>query len=223
MIMKKLIVRLFYALIGYPLTLHMKSEKRPNAIIERVVEYKFALDMIYEYATGRILDVGTGHSSLPHLLSSCGYDVTATDRKVGWWQHHFNRHYPVIKDDILNTRIKEKYQFITCISTIEHIYPFNAVKCMAELLEQKGYLLLTFPYGEESNHDVYDGKQPFITAQFSMAIVKKWLDESNLELIKWKEYKVFDSNIWGQGNRINPYPCDNGNLLCVLLKKALDK
>ena len=40
---------------------------------------------------------------------------------------------------------------ITCISVIEHIHNFDdAIRNMFSLLKPKGYLLLTFPYNEES-------------------------------------------------------------------------
>jgi 2-polyprenyl-3-methyl-5-hydroxy-6-metoxy-1,4-benzoquinol methylase len=219
----KPLVKLFFWLISYPLTLIMKSEirKRPKVIIERIVEYDFALRMIHKYATGKILDVGTGHSSFPHLVASCGYNVTATDAKVGWWHHHFNRHYPVIKDDILKSKLKDKFQFITCISTIEHIGDsYTAIRNMVALLEQNGYLLLTFPYNQDTYYeDVYGWGLSYITQQINDRLLTNWTSINNLAITEMNIYKVFDSKKWGQGNRIRPVIDEKGNLMCILFQK----
>jgi len=222
----KPLVKLFFWLISYPLTLIMRSEirKRPKVIIERGVEYEFALRMINKYCTGKLLDIGSGHSSFPHLVASCGYDVTASDFKMGWWQHHFNRHYPVIKDNILKSKLKGKYQFITCISTVEHVGDsYTAITNMVALLEPNGYLLLTFPYNQDIYYeDVYGWELSHITQQINDRLLTNWISINNLAIAEMEIYKVFDSEKWGQGNRIRTVIDEKGNLMCVLLKK-LDK
>ncbi len=50
-----------------------------GAINERPIELAFVFRHLRDCRPGRILDVGTGMTSLPHLLRTCGYHVTAID------------------------------------------------------------------------------------------------------------------------------------------------
>jgi len=71
--------------------------------------------------TGKVLDIGSGKSSWPHLMSICGFNVKAIDKMDGYWSSYFNRHYKIYHDDITNSKTKEKFQFATCLSVLEHI------------------------------------------------------------------------------------------------------
>ena len=93
-----------------------------RSINERPIEYRFVFKILTEISPKKILDVGPGMSSLPHLMSNCGFLVTAIDNIDEYWSRRvFNRHYYVIQDDITKTKLKSKFDLITCISVLEHI------------------------------------------------------------------------------------------------------
>ena len=52
---------------------------------ERPIEYRFVFDVATRVAPTTVLDVGTGKTSLPHLLWICGYEVTAIDNVSDYW------------------------------------------------------------------------------------------------------------------------------------------
>jgi len=122
---------------------------------ERPIEYGFVFKCLAKIYPQEILDVGTGKSALPHLLATCGFRVTAIDKIKDYWKDGlFNRHYYIVNDDITNPKIEKQFDFITCISVLEHIPNHKAaVRGIFKLLKPKGYLLLTFPYNEEQYVD----------------------------------------------------------------------
>ncbi len=182
--------------------------------------------------TGKVLDIGPGKSSWPHLMSTCGFDVTAVDKMDGYWSSFFNRHYLIENDDITNPRTKEKFQFATCLSVLEHIPDHHkAVVNMHDLLVPGGYLILTFPY----NENIYDAdiyKHPnagygqnanFITQVYSREQIDGWLADTSFEIVEQEYYKVFTGELWTMGDRVTP--CEQTTatelhqLTCILLRK----
>ena len=77
------------------------------------------------------------------MLFNCGYVVTATDNVRDYWPGACsNRHWTVIDDDITRTRLRSSFDFITCISTLEHIQdPDAAVGYTFALLNPGEYSL----------------------------------------------------------------------------------
>jgi len=126
---------------------------------ERPIEFGFVFRKFQEIYPRKVLDVGTGTTALPHLMSNCGFLVTAIDNVHDYWPSGMlNRHYHVIDDDITDSRLKETFDLITCISVLEHIEQADqAVQNMFSLLNPNGHLLMTFPYNEKSYvKNVYD-------------------------------------------------------------------
>ncbi|MGE0089288.1 MAG: class I SAM-dependent methyltransferase [Bacteroidales bacterium] len=214
----------------------LNKEKKINSnlqINERPIEYSYSLKYLSEISPKSILDIGSGQSSWPHLLSMCGYNVDSIDKIEGYWKgNFFNRHFPVKKTDILKPQINRKYQFITCLSVLEHIPNHKlAFKNMIDLLEKEGYLLLTFPYNEHYYYsNIYDhlglncaNKLRFITQIYSRQEINSWLEESPCTIINQSYFKVFDGELWAMGNRISPTLSVSKNdihhLTCILIKK----
>jgi len=208
--------------------LKVEQNKRPfPEINERAIEYGFALTYIQALCTGSILDVGSGRSSWPHLLSVCGYDVKAVDKSS-----RFNRHYNIDHADITHTWISGYYQFITCISTLEHISDHRkAMLNMWMLLEYGGYLILTFPYNERFYHrNIYEHlcagygqTADFITQVFSREEINNWLFDTTFEIVAQEYYQVFTGGMWTMGKRIVPGKMTTTDkphhLTCILLQK----
>lgn len=233
--MKKILLNIYNFLGAKYLNpiLQVEQKKRPFPLInERASEYSFAMKHMQKLCNGNVLDIGPGKSSWPHLLSTCGFNVKAIDKMDGYWQGYFNRHYKIYNDDITNPKTKEKFQFATCLSVLEHIPDhLSALINIHNLLETKGYLILTFPYNENVyNEDIY--KHPnagygqnanFITQVYSRAEIDTWLSKTSFEIISQDYYKVFTGEMWTMGDRVTPCEqttsSDLHQLTCILLQK----
>lgn len=233
--MKKIILKVYYFVGAAYLNpiLKLEQRKRPFPLInERATEYSFTLKFMQKLCTGNVLDIGSGKSSWPHLMSTCGFNVKAIDKIDGYWKSFFNRHYKIYNDDITDPKIKGKFQFSTCLSVLEHIPDHRlAIRNIHELLETNGYLVLTFPYNENLySEDIY--KHPnagygqnanFITQVFSRAEINSWLSETSFQIISQEYYKVFTGEMWTMGTRVTPCEetssSDLHHLTCILLQK----
>jgi len=207
----------------------------PVAINERPVEYRFVFEQLLRTAPTSVLDVGTGMTALPHLLQTCGYHVTAIDnvRDFGE-QGTFNRHFYVIHDDITNpSRVTSKFDFITCISVLEHIPAHeDAVNAMLERLETGGHLAMTFPYNESQYvNNVYElpaaayGKdKPYVCQVYSRSELSRWLAKTDSQLVQQEYWQMFTGEFWTMGERLavpkQVTQHDRHHLSCVLIRKA---
>ncbi len=203
---------------------------------ERPVELSFLFKNLSVFYPKKILDIGSGTSSLPHLIRMCGMEVKATDYKSSYWSNSLiNRHYIVQKDDITNTDIKGSFDFIVCISALEHIPNHNdAVKNMFGLLSGQGHILLTFPYTEKSyKHNVYElpgstygQKSPYITQSFSRAEINGWLKANNGRIVSQEYWQFWDGDYWTVGNQVIPPRLvgseEKHQITCILLAKSME-
>lgn len=82
-------------------------------INERPIEFSFLFEWLWRLCPTDVLDVGSGSTALPHILTNCGFNVIALDEKGSYWNFdYFNRHFPILKDDILNPKINRKFDLI---------------------------------------------------------------------------------------------------------------
>lgn len=205
-----------------------------TAVNERPIEYRFVFEVLTKVSPTAVLDVGTGVTSLPSLMRSCGFLVTAIDNIRDYWPDGmFNKHYHVLNDNILKPEISKTFDVITCISVLEHIQDYNlALKSMTNLLNAKGNLILTFPYNENKFcANVYElpdsnakGKSmPFGTHAFCRADVDQWCKENNLEVVKQEFWDCFTGEFWTCGERKRPFvevdKTKPHHISCVWLRK----
>ncbi|MGC8851468.1 MAG: class I SAM-dependent methyltransferase, partial [Candidatus Micrarchaeia archaeon] len=168
---------------------------------ERPVEYSFAFRCISKIYPKTLLDVGSGESSFPDLVNHCGIKVVAADKISGYWKSgFFNRHYYLVNDDIAHSKIKERFDVVTCISVLEHIHDSaSAVKGMFDLLKPGGYLVMTFPYNEKKYvgnayrlpNASYGRDFPFICQIFSRKEIDSWLKQNKAKIVAQEYYDVF--------------------------------
>lgn len=216
--------KLYFFILNLFLNPLLRAEKRyPRVVTERLSEYEFVIRHVREKCTGKILDVGTGPSSFPHLLQFSGYNVTCIDKKNSFWKYFFNRHIEVIDDDICYPKHADKYQIITCISTFEHIPDWKrALTQMSLMLEKGGYLIMTFPYNRvTSMPDVYEGKENFTTKVFNASEIEVMEEYASLKVEDMMLFDCFTGELWGQGERCIPrlaLPQDKHHLACVVFK-----
>jgi 2-polyprenyl-3-methyl-5-hydroxy-6-metoxy-1,4-benzoquinol methylase len=182
---------------------------------ERPVEYSFLFDVLRKYYPSNILDVGTGTTSLPHLLRHCGSIVTAIDNVYDYWADDIvNRHYYVINDDITNTQLPENiYDLVICISVLEHIVNFDAaIDSMVKVLSRNGLLVVTCPFSQNEYvknvyklpGSSYGQSAPYITQSFSGKNVESWLKRLPVELIQQEFWQFWTGDKWTVGDQIIP-------------------
>ena len=203
---------------------------QPN---ERLVEYRFVFQSLLRTSPSTILDVGTGTTALPHLLRTCGFIVTATDNIYDYWSGGMlNRHYHLINDDITNTHITRKFDFITCVSMLEHIPNHKAaIHSMFTLLNPGGHLVLTFPYNENKYiENVYKlpgagfGKHvSYICQVYSRNELDDWLKTNNGRILKQEYWQCYTGEFHTFGDDIYPpHQVDKHErhqLTCILIQK----
>lgn len=196
---------------------------------ERAIEIAYVFKNLTKYYPSTVLDVGTGQSSLPHLMSSVRFEVDAIDSQGNFWANGmFNRHFKVDKQDIVNHTIKRHYDFITCVSTLEHVFHHQiAVKNMLDLLNPEGILLITVPYNENEYVDnVYRRPEAgyghnfnYICQVFSRKEVESW----GGTVLDQEYWKVFHGKFWTFGRQhyppIKTSKEDPHHLTCLLLGK----
>lgn len=200
---------------------------------ERVVEYRFVFHSVLRTSPTTVLDVGTGKSALPHLLATCGYIVTAIDNIYDYWPGGmFNRHFHVINDDITNTKLKRKFDFITCVSTLEHIKEHKtAIQSLFTVLNPGGHLVLTFPYNENMYiENVYKlpgagfGKHvSYICQVFSRNELDDWLKTNKGIILEQEYWQCYTGNFWTFGEDVYPPrqvdEHEKHHLSCILIQK----
>lgn len=180
---------------------------------EYVFQFEFAMRAVARHMPREVLDVGSGVSSWPHLLASCGIRVTATDEIRTYWGSMFNRHYHVVADDITATRLDRRFDLVTCLGVLTTIADDGAaVHNLFRLVRPGGHLVLTFAYKEdEAVPDAYalpgatyGARYRFICRMFSRAELDGWLAAEGGELEEQEYFQVFSGPYWASGERVEP-------------------
>jgi SAM-dependent methyltransferase len=180
---------------------------------EYVFQFEFAMRAVARHMPRELLDAGSGVSSWPHLLASCGIRVTATDEMRSYWGSMFNRHYHVIPDDITASRLDRQFDMVTCLGVLTTIKDDRAaVANLFRLVKPGGHLVLTMAYKEdEAVPDAY--KLPgatygagyrYICRMFSRAEVDAWLAAEDGVIEEQEYFRVFSGPYWASGERLEP-------------------
>lgn len=202
-------------------------------INERPVEFQFVFKQLTRKWPKTVLDVGTGATALPHLIRNCGFLVTATDNVRDYWPKGMvNRHFYVVNDDITDTRLNKRFDFITCVSVLEHIKDHTAaIKSMFSLLNPGGHLVLTFPYNEHKYvGNVYKLPESsvkeefsFVTQVYSRNELDKWLMDNGGSIQEQEYWQFFTGDFWTCGERVSPPlqvdKSEKHQISCVLIQK----
>ena len=203
-------------------------------INERPIEFSFIFRQLLQTCPKKILDVGTGDTALPDLMRNCGFLVTGTDNIKDYWPlGMFNRHYWVMNDDITDSKIDDKFDFITCVSVLEHIEAYNkAMANMFRLIRANGYLLITSPFNESryipNVHKLpdagYGQNLPYICQVFSRREINTWLDHYKGRIIEQEYWQVWEGEFWTFGKQVLPprkvSKNDRHQLTCLLIQKT---
>ena len=223
-------IGLFYVQI---LSKREYNAQKFTGLNERPIEFEFLFRQLTRKCPQSVLDVGSGMTALPHAMRNCGFVVTSIDNiKDYWTEGMINRHYYVINDDITNTTLNKRFDFISCISVLEHIKNHHAaVRSMFSLLNPGGHLLLTFPYNDKSYiENVY--KLPgssvkedvsFITQVYSRNELDAWMAENDGIILEQEYWRFFTGEYWSFGDMICPPIQVDKNvghqISCILIQK----
>jgi len=202
---------------------------------ERPVEYAFVLGHMARIYPGSVLDVGSGESAWSQMLAYCCFEVTDIDNSPGFRLKRIGtqkgKKYKLkqsITVDVTKIDLVAQFDFVCCISTLEHIKDFElAISKMFAALNPGGHLALTIPYHFiDSFWNVYDVTKPEKVAglchQFNQRQIDKWLLEHDATLIDEKYYKIFSGQYWRAGDRLQPVEVhkSRAQLACLLMSKA---
>ena len=200
---------------------------------ERPIEYSFLFKHLSRTAPQVVLDIGTGTTALPKLISMCGFKTMAIDNITDYWPNGmFNRHFWVVDDDITNTKITEKYDFISCISVLEHIADYeNAVSNIFSLLNPGGHAVFTFPYNEKNylpnayacEESSYPNNLPYVCHVYSREQLNNWSINFSAHILEQEYWECWDGEYWSHGAQIIPSNKvsveDRHQLTCILIRK----
>ena len=189
-------------------------ESQSLRVNERPVEFSFVFRKLAEVAPRTVLDVGTGKTALPHMIRNCGFLVTAIDNIVDYWPRGMiNRHFHVLDDDITDTKLDQTYDFITCISVLEHIDQYDdAVRCMLSLLNPEGHLILTCPFSASEHVDnayrlegsSYGQDAPYKTSVYSDDDLRRWFPRDRYVIRDQEYWRYWEGKHWTVGDQIMP-------------------
>ena len=205
-----------------------------SRINERPIEYRYVFHQLTNLRPSTVLDVGTGKTALPHLIMNCGFLVTAIDNIHDYWPEGMvNRHFYILQDDITKTQLTKEFDFITCISVLEHIKKFDeAVGSMFRLLRPGGHLIITCPYNEEKYIDnVYEMEDasygqdlPYVCQMYSRNEINRWISYNSARLIDQEFWQFWTGELWTFGELLSPprqvSPVERHQLTCMLLQKV---
>lgn len=222
-------------LSAYPLWAQKRQFERQSfrQFNERAVELAFIFRQLTRIYPRKVLDVGTGTNALPQLMRSCGCLVTATDNIRDYWPTGMvNLHYHIVDDDITSSHLEDTFDLVTCISVLEHIPdPDVAVRNMFRLLNEKAYLIMTFPYTEHTYHpnvytlpDARRGKNAtYVCQSYSRRELDRWLQQNGGVLVEQEYWQFWEGEYWAIGNQLIPprqvRPEERHQLSCVLIQK----
>jgi len=200
------------------------------AIVERFYEYAFVIETLLKNARSgmKILDVGSARTVLASVMAKLGNYVTCTDFQKTGNMALDNINY--VQCDIIkgSADLKtEHFDFVTCVSTIEHVGlgrwndpedvsgDIKGMRTIHSLLKVGGLLALTLPIGIAEvvfpAHRVYNKSR--LNKLFEEFMVKESLfyrmEKSDQDFVKCEESAAFGFGRDGS----------NYNLGCYLLEK----
>ncbi|MDO9081991.1 MAG: methyltransferase domain-containing protein [Humidesulfovibrio sp.] len=208
-----------------------KAAPTHTPFTERVAEYGFVFEALGMAYPQRLLEVGSGVTSLPDLIARGGIDVTAIDVLAGPAQN--NPSYYVLNRDIQYDSFPNEFQMVTCISVLEHIPLYEAaMKSMVDSLVERGHLVLTIPlntqefvpnvYMQPGNH-FYKPDCGTLACAYSLTMVRGWQKAFHLAPVLERYYRQYAGEGFGMGEPLpSPQACgpdDFPDLGCFLFRK----
>lgn len=119
--------------------------------LEKLIRQKFG--NIYDFIlskkkNGSIFDIGTGSGAFLSMFNqkewkTYGFDVSKSAALIA--KKHYGLKIKVLRN-FMNYKVKEKFDFVTMLNSLEHVrYPNKYLKKAKELLKENGYLIIQVP------------------------------------------------------------------------------
>lgn len=125
----------------------------------RKLEYAFVFDNLQLDDSLKVLDVGSGVTILPHILSRMGCQVDALDPVPDWrlaiteigqlYNSFYDSDVNYINEYVFSIQGRELYDRVISVSVLEHLPKKEIGRTldkMVTLLKPGGHLILTFDY-----------------------------------------------------------------------------
>lgn len=211
-----------------------QHEKQATVTNELALMYAFLFKHFARTCPRRVLDIGTGTSSLPHLMSHCGAEVMAIDKFDGYWvKRPFNRHFLLVRDDVCDSRLSGAFDMITCTDVIQHVPRHGqALETIARLLRPGGIAIIGCFFNETHYvPDVYrllgsgvlNPPNGMSCQILSRSEIQSWTKNTGLEVVDEELWNCFTGDYWTFGERIEPplrsSPAEKHHLICLCLAK----
>lgn len=149
----------------------------------RKLEYSFILDHINHRKKLKIIDIGSGVTILPNILSQMGNDVDALDPSPDWkmanskigslYNNFFKTDVRYNNNYISSIHDNEIYDVITCVSVLEHLPTDelkNTLNKMIDILKSGGLLIMTIDYCPRVAYSQFDVIKKIIKQKMGCSI-----------------------------------------------------
>lgn len=101
---------------------------------------------------GKILEVGSADGELASYINSLGYDITASDIADDFIKEIAKKNLEPIKLNLLEDRIKDKYDCIICWKVFVHFTDTDALKALKKIynaLDDNGIVVFNLISGDQ--------------------------------------------------------------------------
>ncbi|MBP7652820.1 methyltransferase domain-containing protein [Candidatus Dependentiae bacterium] len=171
-----------------------------------------------------MIDIGSGYTIFPLWFIELGYGITIFDlperkdrlelyKNLPYIKKNINKFNCIYGDIVTYSDFNRQYDFLTCVSVIEHIEnDITAFQNIIKLLSKNGIAVLTFPvsgkYIEWRDSNYYLNLSKSFTPQ---SIRERWIKNNsdveilNMEYYFYEEYLKVPGNGWT--DFANSYNC----------------
>ncbi len=169
---------------------------------ERIIEPVEAVAMLRRFFPdgGKVLDVGSAESMVPFQYATLGYKTTALDMRPYPLQHP---NLVAVSGDFFEVNLAgESYDYVSCISTVEHFgigwyddphmgldADTHGLRKMLDVMKAGGILFLTTPIaGTFSVND--------LERTYTPSIIRERLESVGFQIIAFDVYKRSEARVW---------------------------
>jgi len=170
---------------------------------ERILEYPFIHENVPFNGKGKILDIGSGRTSLPFELASKGYQTWSIDLKSRY--HRYISDYnnlTVVEGDIRKASFPDSFfDIVIGVSSIEHIGLVGenispegdktAVQEIFRILKPREKFLITVPFGKKSG--IYTIRRHNSIRVYDYARLRELLNRFEIE---GEQFAVLEKGSW---------------------------
>jgi len=108
----------------------------------------------------KVFDVGAKEGYSVNYMKSLGYDVLGTDIRENFIEYAQSRGWNVIFDDIIDTKIKDRFDIVFMRHCLEHVrHERKMFKNGVSLLKKGGVIIIQVPIETKSQYEAHKRKK----------------------------------------------------------------